>query len=125
MPVSSDERIPLVPEGGTHSVPVTVNGAITLHFLIDTGAADVSIPVDVALTLLRTGTLSEADVSGTAPYRLADGSTVENAQVLLRTLGVGTRTIHNVRGSVGGVESQLLLGQSALAKLEPWRLDTQ
>jgi hypothetical protein len=34
------------------------------------------------------------------------------------------RAQQNVEGVVGGVRSTLLLGQTALRKLEPWRLDT-
>jgi hypothetical protein len=36
------------------------NDAITLDFTIDSGAADVSIPADVVMTLMRTGTINEA-----------------------------------------------------------------
>ena len=34
-------------EGGTYVVPVLINDAITLDFVVDSGAADVSIPADV------------------------------------------------------------------------------
>jgi hypothetical protein len=47
--------------GGTFAVPVRINDAITLEFVVDSGAADVSIPADVFLTLTRTGTLGRAD----------------------------------------------------------------
>jgi tetratricopeptide (TPR) repeat protein len=49
--------IPMREEGGTYVVPVLINGAITLDFIVDSGAADVSIPADVVSTLVRTGTL--------------------------------------------------------------------
>ena len=39
--------------GGTYVVPVLINKAITLNFVIDSGASDVSIPADVVLTLVR------------------------------------------------------------------------
>jgi hypothetical protein len=32
-------------KGGTYVVPVLINNAITLDFVVDSGAADVSIPV--------------------------------------------------------------------------------
>ena len=45
-------------EGGTFVVPVVINGVIPLKFVVDTGAADVSIPVDV-LTEFRNAIGSE------------------------------------------------------------------
>jgi predicted aspartyl protease len=39
-------------EGGTYVVPVKINDAITLKFVVDSGATDVSVPADVVSTLL-------------------------------------------------------------------------
>jgi hypothetical protein len=55
---SSGAELPLKKDGGTFVVPVQINGAITLNFTIDSGAADVSVPADVFSTLTRTGTIS-------------------------------------------------------------------
>jgi hypothetical protein len=55
-------------EGGTFTVPVTINNTITLNFVLDSGAADVSLPADVVLTLMRTGTLNAADFQGEKKY---------------------------------------------------------
>jgi hypothetical protein len=62
---SSSSDVPLQAEGGTLVVPVLINNAITLKFVVDTGAADVSIPADVVLTLIRAGTISRSDFLGT------------------------------------------------------------
>ena len=43
--------MPMVPEGGTFVVPVRINDQITLKFVIDSGASDVSVPADVVMTL--------------------------------------------------------------------------
>ena len=53
-------------KGGTFTVPVSTNNRITLNFVLDSGAADVSIPADVVPRLMRTGTLSAADFLGEA-----------------------------------------------------------
>jgi len=124
-PLAASERIPLRPHGGVYAVAVQINGALTIDFLLDTGAADVIIPADVALTLIRTGTIDTSDFLGSGQYTLADGSIVENTKINLRRLQIGSRVLHNVQGAVGGVESSLLLGQTALRHLEPWRLDTK
>ena len=55
------EDITLVKEGGVYYLPVKINDAIELKFVVDTGAADVHIPADVAMTLIRTGTISKDD----------------------------------------------------------------
>src|SRR5580692_589833 len=47
---------------------------ITLPFLLDTGASDLVIPADVALTLIRAGALTSGDFIGKSRYRLANGS---------------------------------------------------
>lgn len=116
------EEILLTQEMGVFHLPVIINDAIELKFVIDTGASDVHIPADVALTLMRAGTISEADFLGRAAYQMADGSTIENAKLNLRSLQIGTRTLTNVQASIGSFESPLLLGQSALRLLEPWHL---
>lgn len=54
---STQTVIQLKSDGGIFVVPVLINGAITLDFVVDSGASDVSIPADVASTLIRTGTI--------------------------------------------------------------------
>ena len=72
---TQNSTIPLGEEVVIFLVSVVINGELTLKFTIDSGASDVSIPADVVLTLLRTGTLTKDDFVGTQSYRLADGST--------------------------------------------------
>jgi len=117
--------IPLQREGGTFVVPVSINGEITLKFTIDSGAADVSIPADVVMTLLRTGTLTREDFLGTQTYRLADGSTVPSQTFRIRSLKVGDRVVENVTGSVASVAGTLLLGQTFLSRFKSWSIDNQ
>ena len=121
---ASAEEVRLSKEGGVYHLPVTINDAIELKFVVDTGASDVHIPADVALTLIRTGTISKSDFRGEDAYQLADGSITRNAKLNLRSLQIGSRVIYNVEASTGPIEGFLLLGQSALATLEPWQLDT-
>jgi clan AA aspartic protease (TIGR02281 family) len=118
------EEVKLVKDGGVYKLPVTINRAVTLKFIVDTGAAEVHLPIDVVLTLIRTETIERSDILDPATYRTADGSVTENMRVRVRSLQIGNRRLTNVSASIGPVESPLLLGQSALEKLEPWRLDT-
>jgi clan AA aspartic protease (TIGR02281 family) len=124
-PQSGTLAIPLQRQGGIFMVPVAINNAITLQFAIDSGATDVSIPADVVLTLMRTGTLRSSDFLGTTTYVLADGSAVPSATFRIRVLKVGGREIENVTGSVAGVRGELLLGQSFLNRFKSWSIDNE
>lgn len=124
-PATSSPRteVSLVADGGTFKVPVLINGIIPLKFTVDSGAADVSIPADVVLVMMRTGTLRDSDFLGTQTYRLADGSTVPSKTFRIRTLTVGDRVIENVTGSMTGVDGSLLLGQSFLSRFRRWSIN--
>ena len=47
------EEISLVQDQGVYELPVRINGVLTLNFVLDSGASDVSIPSEVVLTLVR------------------------------------------------------------------------
>jgi TPR repeat protein len=57
----------MVRDGGTFVVPVTLNGQLTLKFVVDSGAADVSVPADVVMALLRTEQLRTRIFSANKP----------------------------------------------------------
>ncbi len=110
-------------EGATYVVPVLVNNVITLDFVVDSGAADVSIPEDVVTTLMRLGTIEKTDFLGEQTYVLADGSRVQSKTFRIRTLKVGDRVLENVTGSVADKKGALLLGQSFLGRFKSWSID--
>lgn len=119
------EPIPLKSENGTLVLPILINDKITLGFVLDSGAADVSIPADVFSTLRRTGTLSETDLLSPATYVLADGSVRQQVRFRIRSLKVGGFELRNVVGSVAPAQGELLLGQSFLRRLRSWSIDNQ
>jgi clan AA aspartic protease (TIGR02281 family) len=120
---SGTEEIALRNNGGVYVVPVRINEAITLDFIVDSGASDVLIPADVAMTLARTGTIAPGDFIGDREYRVADGSTLKSERFILRELKVGDRVLSNVVASIGSVKGELLLGQSFLARFGSWSID--
>jgi clan AA aspartic protease (TIGR02281 family) len=124
-PRNRASEIPLQTQNGVFVVPVLINGALTLNFMVDSGAADVSIPADVVRALMRTGTLQDADFLGQRTYKLADGSTVSSQTFRIRFLKVGDRQTENVTGSVAGVDGSLLLGQSFLSRFRSWSINNQ
>ena len=91
--VENGGRVKMVESGGIYQVPVLINDELKLNFIVDSGASDVSIPSDVVLTLIRTGTIKKSDFIGTEEYRLADGSPVESKTFIVRSLKVGDRTV--------------------------------
>jgi clan AA aspartic protease (TIGR02281 family) len=121
-PISLVEA-PLKKDGGTFVVPVQINGAITLDFTVDSGAADVSVPADVFSTLARTGTIRDSDIIGEQTYVLADGSKSQSVTFTIRSLKVGDRIVENVRGNVAPSRGSLLLGQSFLEHFKSWSVD--
>jgi clan AA aspartic protease (TIGR02281 family) len=120
---SSRAEVPLKKDRGTFVVPVQINGAITLNFTIDSGAAEVTLPSDVFSTLTRTGTISDADVIGEQTYVLANGSKEKSVTFTIRSLKVGDKVVENVRGSVAPAQGGLLLGQSFLERFKSWSFD--
>jgi uncharacterized protein len=120
---SSVTSIPMKSANGTYVIPVLINDTITLDFVVDSGASDVSIPADVVTTLMRTGTLKQSDFLDQKTYKLADGSTVPSQTFRLRSLKVGSKVIENVSGSVTSVKGTLLLGQSFLNRFRSWSVD--
>jgi peptidyl-prolyl cis-trans isomerase B (cyclophilin B) len=119
------EEISLVKIGGVYALPVEINGVLTLKFVLDSGAAEVNIPADVVLTLVRTGTIKGTDFLPGKTYVLADGSKLKSPRFTIRSLKIGSHHIQNVPASVGTLTSSLLLGQSLLEKLGTWGIDTQ
>ncbi|MFZ3350877.1 MAG: retroviral-like aspartic protease family protein [Xanthobacteraceae bacterium] len=115
--------VPLKNDGGTYTVPVLINNAITLDFTVDSGASDVSIPADVVMTLIRTRTIQNTDFIGQQTFTLADGSTVPSATFRIRSLTVGNITLENIVGSVAPPQGSLLLGQSFLSRFRSWSID--
>lgn len=120
---SANLTIVMKREGGTYTVPVLVNDAITLDFVLDSGASDVSIPSDVFSTLIRTRTINESDFTGTQTYVLADGSKSKYPTFVIKSLKVGGAVIKNVNGSVTSSKGSLLLGQSFLEKFKSWSIE--
>ena len=117
--------IPLQKHGGTFVVPVLINNAITLNFVVDSGATDVSIPADVVTTLIQTGTLKQEDFLGEKTYKLSDGSKMPSQTFRIQSMRVGDRVIENVTAGVAPVQGILLLGQSFLRRLKSWSIDNE
>ena len=109
--------------GGVFVLSGMLNGNTQTYFIVDSGAATVQIPEEVAEQLKRNGTLTDADFMGQHRFILADGSGMQQRVFRLRTLQIGDRTMENVMATVGAPRSRALLGQSFLRRLSWWKID--
>lgn len=111
-------------QSGVYEIPVELNGVLKISFIFDTGASDVSISPDVALTLIRTGTITKQDYIGTQTYTFADGTTAESAVFILREVKIDNYIIKNVTASISNsLSAPMLLGQSVMQRLGRFSID--
>jgi len=119
----SAEQISLKREHGIYMVPVRINQAVSIPFVLNNGAAEVAIPADVFMTLLRSHSVTENDFLGNGSFITADGIKHESQQFILREVQVGTHVIKDVVANVVPIEGDPLLGQSFLSRLPLWSID--
>jgi hypothetical protein len=118
-------EIPLEKHGEVYTLPVQVNGLITLNFILDSGASEVTIPSNFVSALLRSGTVTQKDFLPGRSYRLADGSVVRSSRFRIRELNIRGYRISDVPCTVSPVTGSPLLGQSFLNRMESWTLDNR
>ncbi len=116
-------EIPLTGKGGVYELPAKINGVIYSNFILDSGAAEVSIPSDMVRTLIRLRMLNESDFLDGKRYVLADGSTLKSPRFIIRELEVGGCKLHNIPAFIGTAYSSPLLGQSFLSHVSSWTID--
>lgn len=117
------EEIPFTKEGGVCKVKCAING-LPLHFIFDTGAADVSISSVEATFMAKNDFLSSSDIIGKQNYLTADGNITEGTIINLKDVKLGSLHLNSIKASV--VRNQaapLLLGQSVLSKLGKIEID--
>ena len=116
-------EIPFIRRGGVTQVNCNVNG-LPLHFIFDTGAADVTISRVEATFMFKNEYLTSEDVVGKARYMDANGDISIGTVLNIKKITLGDLELENVRASV--VESNnapLLLGQSVLNRLGKIEID--
>lgn len=123
----ADERptqiVAVEPHAGTFVVPVVLNDVLTAKFIVDSGAADVSITEDMVRALMKSGTLTGADLLGNKTYMLADGTMHKGQIYRMASLRIGAMVMEDVTVRIATGNSSLLLGQSFLRRLKSWSMD--
>lgn len=120
----SRNTIKLKKQGDLFLIPITINDALKIDFLFDTGASDVFISPEILLTLMRMNSIEKSDLVGSRKYSFANGKSEVCKVYNLRSLKIGTRVVKNVQCAVANtIISDMLLGQSFLKRLGGYRFD--
>ena len=121
---NSINRIKMVKKDGVYYIPTEVNG-VPMQFILDTGAAVVSISLTEALFLYKNGKLTKSDILGKQYFSDAKGEISVGTKIILREIKIGNKIINNIEASiVNNTNAPLLIGQSALEKLGKITFDT-
>ena len=116
-------EVPFTRQGGVTQVKCNING-LPLHFIFDTGAADVSISRVEATFMFKNNYLSPDDVIGKARYVDANGDISVGTVLNIKKITFGGLVLENVRaGVVESNNAPLLLGQSVLNRLGKIEID--
>jgi len=118
-----EQIVAVEPHAGAFVVPVVLNGVITAKFIVDSGAADVSITEDMVSALMKSGTMTGADLLGSKAYMLADGTMLQGKIYRMASVRIGGMVMENVTVRIAAANSSLLLGQSFLRRLKSWSID--
>ena len=116
-------EVPFTRTGGVTQVKCNVNG-LPLHFIFDTGAADVTISRVEATFMFKNEYLTADDVVGKARYIDANGDISVGTVLNIKKITFGGLELENVRASVvDSNNAPLLLGQSVLNRLGKIEID--
>ncbi len=85
---------------GVFEISSLINGVLKIPLILDTGASEVSISADVALTLFKAKSIDDKDWLEGKYYRFADGSIAKSERFIIRSLKIGDTEIKDVEASI-------------------------
>lgn len=116
-------EVPMTKESGVFKVKCSING-LPLHFVFDTGAANVTISAVEAAFMYKNNYLSDKDFMGSSSFLTASGDIIEGSVVNLRNVNFGGLDMNNVKATVVKTQNApILLGQSVLSRLGKVEID--
>lgn len=110
--------IPYDLRDGLKVIPVKLNG-VSMDMIYDTGCTGIHLSLLELQTMAKNGKFSASDVIGTSYSCIADGSIVENGEILLHSVEIAPELIiENVKATVAlNQEAPLLLGDEVLDRI--------
>jgi aspartyl protease family protein len=113
-------------DGNIYQIPINVNDVINTDFIIDTGASNISITPDLALLLIKSGTISSDDWLRDKYYKFADGSIAKSKTFKIKKIKIGSKYLNNVECSISNnIAAPLLLGQNVLKRFGKVTIDNE
>lgn len=122
LPNSDDSNVISIPyenRGGNKIIPVKLNG-VTMDMIFDTGCTTgIHLSLLELQQMAKNGKFSYDDVIGTSYSCIADGSIVENGEIILHSVELSPELVmKNVRATVAlNQDAPLLLGDEVLDQI--------
>lgn len=112
-------------DSGIYEIQASVNG-ISMKFILDTGASNVSMSRVEADFLIKQGSIDQTDILEDAQMVDANGVVTTVSMINLKKVRLGTKTLNNVRAVVvDNQKAPLLLGQSVLQQFGTYTIDNK
>ena len=112
------ENIPFQRDGALIKIPVTINGAITLYFIFDTGASKMVIARDLFKLLRKRTDTTKFRFIGKVLIKDVTGDTTVFDGYVFDNVSIGSKMIKNVEILVSPSENSfLVIGQNIISRL--------
>jgi predicted aspartyl protease len=113
--------VPIADDGlGGHTVDVYLGDRL-VTMTLDTGASMVSIPSNIAYSLLSAG---GGSIIGMVNSTIADGSVHQEPEINIYKVTIGGRTLENVHATIAPDNAMMLLGTNVLNRFGKYSIDT-
>lgn len=123
-PKAHEIRVPVYESGGTPIVEVAIAGVCCAKFVVDSGAADVTVSPDLFRAMVKGGHVTKADLIDVVNYRTASGHVIKGLRFTMPPMSIGGHTVNNVIGSVSPTQGAgMLLGGSFLRRFKSFAID--
>jgi hypothetical protein len=113
-------------DGNILKIPISINDVVNTDFIIDTGASNISISADLAILLIKSGTINGEDWLNDKYYQFADGSIAKSKTFNIKKLKIGNKYLYNLECSISNnLEAPLLLGQNVFNRFGKVTIDNE
>jgi predicted aspartyl protease len=115
------DEVPLNVADNTMRLNVIVGGR-SLTMVLDTGATHGSVPTSFGEKLLADGSAVEGPQT---TVTLADNTTHKSRTIMVKSLTIGSHTVHDVRFGLEADDAEPLLGFGALSAFGKFSIDAE
>lgn len=122
--ITKINSVKLNEDNGVYTLSVRF-GTISKIFVLDSGAAEITISNTFENELIKNGSIKKEDYLPDALYKIADGSIINQRRVIIKDLTIGDFKLKNITASIGNENTPLLLGKNFLGIFKKWSIDNQ